>query len=223
MARAFDVPERIRHEIVAGVLPFGGRVTIDELASRYGVSHMPIREALRELRGEGLVIMEPNRGARIRPVDQKFVANVFETRSALEIMLSRRASDRFRQKDADDLERIEDELENEIARCNWDAVLTSNRRFHQLVNRVADNPDAAALVDRHWLLVAALWQRYGYGPERFAGVASDHRYLIKCFRNNDAEGSAVLMGAHVLKARQELLERMRMTAPASALEAVEVG
>ena len=217
MPRAFDVPERIRHEIVAGILPFGGRVTIDELASRYGVSHMPVREALRELRGEGLVIIEPNRGARIRPIDQKFVANLFETRSALEIMLSRRAADRFKPEEANGLERIEDELESEIARCNWDAVLVSNRRFHQLVNRVADNPDALALVDRHWLLIAALWQRYGYGPERFAGVASDHRYLIKCFRNNDAEGAAVLMGAHVLKARQELLERMRTAASAAAM------
>ncbi len=217
MPRIVDVPERIRHEIVAGILPFGGRVTIDELASRYGVSHMPVREALRELRGEGLVVIEPNRGARIRPIDQKFVANLFETRSALEIMLSRRAADRFKPEEANGLERIEDELESEIARCNWDAVLVSNRRFHQLVNRVADNPDALALVDRHWLLIAALWQRYGYGPERFAGVASDHRYLIKCFRNNDAEGAAVLMGAHVLKARQELLERMRTAASAAAM------
>jgi DNA-binding GntR family transcriptional regulator len=217
LPRIVDVPEQIRHEIVAGILPFGGRVTIDELASRYGVSHMPVREALRELRGEGLVVIEPNRGARIRPIDQKFVANLFETRSALEIMLSRRAADRFKPEEANGLERIEDELESEIARCNWDAVLVSNRRFHQLVNRVADNPDALALVDRHWLLIAALWQRYGYGPERFAGVASDHRYLIKCFRNNDAEGAAVLMGAHVLKARQELLERMRTAASAAAM------
>jgi DNA-binding GntR family transcriptional regulator len=216
LPRAFDVPERIRHEIVAGVLPFGGRVTIDELASRYGVSHMPIREALRELRGEGLVIIEPNRGARIRPIDRKFVSNLFETRSALEIMLSRRAADRFRLEDAAELEHIEDGLENEITRHEWEAVLASNRRFHQLVNRVADNPDAVSIVDRHWLLIAALWQRYGYGSERFAGVASDHRHLIKCLRNNDAEGAAVLMGAHVLKARQELLERMGSAAPAAA-------
>jgi DNA-binding GntR family transcriptional regulator len=213
------VPERIRHEIVAGVLPFGGRVTIDELASRYGVSHMPVREALRELRGEGLIVIEPNRGARIRSVDRKFVSNLFETRSALEIMLSRRAAERFRQEDADDLDRIEDGLENEIVREDWDAVLASNRRFHQLVNRIADNPDAVSLVDRHWLLIAALWQRYGYGSERFAGVASDHRHLIKCLRNNDAEGAAVLMGAHVLKARQELLERMGTAVPAAAMAA----
>jgi len=219
LPRVADVPERIRHEIVAGILPFGSRVTIDELASRYGVSHMPIREALRELRGEGLVIIEPNRGARIRPIDRKFVTNLFETRSALEIMLSRRAADRFRAEDAAELERIEEGLESEIARGDWQAVLASNRRFHQLVNRVADNPDAVSLVDRHWLLIAALWQRHGYGAERFAGVASDHRHLIKCLSSNDAEGASLIMGAHVLKARQELLERMGTAVPAAAMAA----
>jgi DNA-binding GntR family transcriptional regulator len=132
-------------------------------------------------------------------------------------MLSRRAADRFQATDAIELQRIEDDLENEVAREDWDAVLASNRRFHQLVNRVADNPDAVFLVDRHWLLIAALWQRYGYGSERFAGVASDHRHLIKCFCNNDAEGAAVLMGAHVLKARQELLDRMGTAVPAAAM------
>ena len=56
-----SIQQRIREDIVSGQLPFGARVTIDELATRYGVSHMPIREALRELHGEGLVMMEPNR------------------------------------------------------------------------------------------------------------------------------------------------------------------
>lgn len=219
MARVTDVPERIRHDIVAGILPFGGRVTIDELASRYRVSHMPIREALRELRGEGLIIIEPNRGARIRPVDRRFVANLFETRNALEIMLTRRAAARFGAAEVRELESIEEELEANAGREDWDGVLASNRRFHQLINRVADNPDAVALVDRHWLLIAALWQRYGYGPDRFSGVASDHRHLIKYLRTNDAEGAAVMMGAHVLKARQELLERMAESRPGTVDEA----
>ena len=213
MGRIADVPERIRHEIVAGILPFGSRVTIDELASRYRVSHMPIREALRELRGEGLVVIEPNRGARIRPVDCRFVSNLFETRSALEIMLTRRAAMRFHAAEASELDTIEQELEAHVGRQDWDGALAANRSFHQVINRAADNPDAVALVDRHWLLIAALWQRYGYGPERFSGVASDHRHLIRHLRSNDSEGAAILMGAHVLKARQELLERMSERQP----------
>src|SRR5688572_3131585 len=87
---AAPVRQQIVDDIVAGVLPFGSRVTIDSLAERYGSSHMPVREALRELHGEGLVLIERNRGARIRTVDRDFADCMFDTRGALEIMLTRR-------------------------------------------------------------------------------------------------------------------------------------
>jgi len=80
MARVPDIQQRIRDDILAGELAFGTRITTAELAQRYGVSQMPIREALRELRGEGLVTMEPNRGARVRAIDPDFVGNIFDIR-----------------------------------------------------------------------------------------------------------------------------------------------
>src|SRR5437764_1195259 len=89
-----NVGLRIRDDIVAGTLPLGSRITIDALALRYGVSHMPVREALRDLQGEGLVVIEPNRGARVRAIDARFVENIFEIRTALEVMMVRRAARR---------------------------------------------------------------------------------------------------------------------------------
>src|SRR6478735_7628995 len=94
MARISDIAKRLRADIIAGALPFGSRLRIDELASRYGVSHMPVREALRELHGEGLVIIEPNRGARVRSFHIGFVEDLFDLRSAIETMLARRACER---------------------------------------------------------------------------------------------------------------------------------
>ena len=91
-----DIGLRIRDDIVSGALRFGERITMDALSSRYGVSHMPVREALRELQGEGLVQIEPNRGARVRSIDSSFVENLFEIRTALEVMLVRRAADAAR-------------------------------------------------------------------------------------------------------------------------------
>ena len=72
MSRIPDIQRLLRDDIISGSLPFGSRLRIDELATRYGVSHMPIREALRELHGEGLVVIEPNRGARVRSIDLSF-------------------------------------------------------------------------------------------------------------------------------------------------------
>lgn len=213
-----DIGLRIRDDIVAGNLQFGARITIDALATRYGVSHMPVREALRELQGEGLVVIEPNRGARVRTIDARFVENLFEIRTALEVMMVRRAAQRSTPNDIAELRTLEDVLERHIASGDHAAVVAENRRFHQTINRIADNVDALPMVDRHWMLLAALWRNFGYGAARFAGVANDHRHLIAALEAHDQEAASMIMGAHATKAKLELLARVAQSvAPARKL------
>ena len=105
------IAQRIRTDIVAGVLPFGSRLTIDQLASRYETSHMPVREALRELVGEGIVVAEPNRGARVRTIDESFVSELMNVRAGIEGHLARRAAERATSQQIEQLWAIENELE----------------------------------------------------------------------------------------------------------------
>lgn len=215
-APAPDIRQRIRTDIVEGRLAFGARITIDELAARYGVSHMPVREALRDLQGESLVVIEPNRGARVRPVDGAFIVNLFEMRSAIEIMLMRQAAKHCTAADIATLTAIQDALEAHIDRQDHAAVVAENHRFHRAINRIPANPEAQQLLDRHWTLMAALWRHYGYGEARFNGVASDHRHLIRALAQNDAEAASVIMAAHVVKARQDLMDRVALHDQAAA-------
>jgi DNA-binding GntR family transcriptional regulator len=207
-----DINQRIREDIVAGELPFGARITIDALATRYGVSHMPVRGALRELQGEGLVVIEPNRGARVRTIDANFVENLFEIRTVLEVMMVRRAAQRCTPGDVAELQGIEAVLEKNVGAQDFAAAISDNRRFHQAINRIADNVDALPILDRHWLLLSALWRTHGYAENRFAGVSSDHRHLIAALAAHDQEAAAVLMGAHATKARLELVARIHAKA-----------
>jgi len=204
-----DIGLRIRDDIVSGALRFGERITIDALASRYGVSHMPVREALRELQGEGLVQIEPNRGARVRSIDSHFVENLFEIRTALEVMLVRRAAARCTRADIAALQQIEVTLEQHIGVGDHALVVAENRRFHQAINRCAANVDALPIVDKHWMLLAALWRHYGYGQDRFTGVANDHQSLLEALAAHDQEAAAMIMGAHATKAKLALLARIR--------------
>jgi DNA-binding GntR family transcriptional regulator len=216
MDRSGAIRNRILEDLVSGALAFGARITIDELAGRYGGSHMPVREALRQLAGEGIVEMEPGRGARVRRMDAGFVENLFTTRCALEVMLARGAALNANAALADRLDAIEAGLEAHIATGDFAAVLHANRHFHETLFRAAGNPQALALVDPHWVLLHALWRRVGYGKERFAGVASDHRHMIRAVRARDAEAVGILMGAHVIKAKYELLSRMDTAAKLAA-------
>lgn len=206
MARFPDIQHRIRDDILSGQLAFGVRITTADLAVRYGVSQMPIRMALRELRGEGLVTMEPNRGARVRSIDPEFIGNIFDIRNALEVLVVRRAARLRTTQHIAQLQSIEQTLEACVIDQDYAGALQANRRLHHLIGDIAANPDAQLLLDRHWLLLAGLWRENKYSPERYSGVINDHRHLIEAITDGDAEAAASLMQAHVLKAKQVLLK-----------------
>jgi DNA-binding GntR family transcriptional regulator len=202
-----DVEQSIRDDIVSGKLAFGTRLRIDEMAMRYGVSHMPVREALRVLHGEGLVIIEPNRGARVLTVHPGFIEDLFDMRTALETMLARRAAERRTEEHLAKLCRAEEDLEALIEKRDFASVAEANRRFHTAINDAAGNPGALVIVDRHWLLLSALLRRYGHGEERFQRVIDDHQHIIHSIERRDAAAAAALMGAHIEKAKNNLLRR----------------
>jgi DNA-binding GntR family transcriptional regulator len=213
-----EIAQLIRDDIVQGTLSFGARITINDLATRYGVSHMPVREALRELQGEGLVVIKPNHGAHVCTLDLDFIENLFELRSALEVMLARRAAQRCAAADVDELVQIENELEAYIEAQDYPNAIAKNHKFHQAINRIADNKAAIPIVDKHWTLLAALWRNYGYAAARFLGVANDHRHLIEALAANDQEAASMIMGSHVAKSKLQLLARVKQQSAALAVE-----
>ncbi len=208
MAQTQNVQQRMREDIVSGALPFGSRVTIADLSARYKVSHMPIREALRGLHGEGLLILETDRGASIKKVDRNFVMNIFDLRLSLEVLTIRGMVRRCSQEQLRRLEDIQARFEAAVASGDFAAALAANHDLHEAVAWMAQNQDAALMLGRHRLLVSALWRGYGYGPERFPGVIEDHRHILEAIRCRDVEGAAWLAGAHLVKARQALLSHM---------------
>jgi len=209
-----DIEQRLRNDIVSGELPFGARLRIEELALRYGVSHMPVREALRVLHGEGLVVIEPNRGARVRPLYRGFIEDIFDVRCAIERMLARRAAERRTPEHLAQLRDAAGRLEAYVDAGNVADVPHANRDFHAAINDAAGNPGALPIVDSHWLLLSALLKRYGYGDERFPRVIEEHQHLIAAIERRDAHSAELLMGAHIEKAKNNLLQRAAQAASA---------
>jgi DNA-binding GntR family transcriptional regulator len=174
---------------------------------------MPIREALRQLQGEGLVEQAPNRGARVRAVDLDFVRNLFDVRVAIEAMLTRRAAERIRRPQVEALEAAAGAFER-AADGALAALLDANRAFHGIINEVAANEEATAILRRNQQLLTALWLRHGYGRERIATAAVDHRQIVAALRAGDADSAACFAMAHAAKAKLDLLGRMADARPA---------
>jgi len=211
-----DLSGALRRAILYGDYPFGSRLKIDEIARRYGVSHMPVRKALVELQGERLVTAEPNRGASVRRIDVEFVGNSYDVVIPLEALLTRRAAARMTPGVLRRLARIEEQLEAAATALDHDEVVGMNARFHAVINTRGANPEAEAIVNRSQELLRAFRRAYGYDAARLPGVIADHRSLLRAFADGDVEGAAAVAAGHAAKARSDLIATIRTRNPASA-------
>ena len=202
-----DIQNLLRNDIVAGEFALGSRLFIDDLSARYGVSHMPVREALRILHGEGLVVIEPNRGAWVRPIYGGFIEDIFDMRCAIETMLARRAAIRRTDDHVRQLHDAAAKLEAAVAAGDYGIVPTFNRTFHAIINDAAGNPGALPIVDNHWLLVSVMLKRYGQSELRFQRVIDEHSHLIHAIEHRDSHSAAVFMSAHIEKSKINMMQR----------------
>ena len=208
MVKTTEIKSRLVADIARGAIGAGERLRIDDLSRRYGASHMPIRTALQELHGAGLLRQGPGRSMQLVTLDRAAIGSLFATRYAVESMLTRVASQRITRPGVAELEAIQQRLEDSVASGDDEGVLVANREFHTRLYAIAENHEANAIIERHWLLLQLLWAQVGFGAERYPGVINDHRHLLTALSSNDVEAAGVLMGAHVTKAKHELIGRL---------------
>jgi len=198
----------IRRDIVLGDLAPGSRLRVDELSKRYGTSHIPVREALLQLAGERLVRLEPHKGAVLRAVTPKFVADIHDTRAAIESLLIRRATEKITAAELEELERL---CEAHAAAATADssiALSQTNKAFHRHIAQVADNPEASYILDQGWDLVISLRHRFAQAPERIAETVHQHRGIVAAVRARDTDQAVRAVQEHCDSARDDLLARM---------------
>jgi DNA-binding GntR family transcriptional regulator len=205
---ATRVAAELRRRILAGELAPGQRLKIDELATLLDVSHMPVREALRELEGESVLEVFPHRGAVVRGVDERFVRNFYDIRAAVEGMLTERCAERI---DAEGLARLAHDVAAFEAADHDDAsaLVRANRALHDTINAAADNPEALRMLAQGRVLADALRLRFGYGTGRIDVIIADHQALLRAIRRRDAAKAADIARRHCLRARDDLVARMR--------------
>ncbi|MCB1834664.1 MAG: GntR family transcriptional regulator [Geminicoccaceae bacterium] len=210
-AQLFDRPgrvyEQIRDEIILGALEPDERLKIADLAARYGTSTNPVREALQQLRGEGIVVIEPNRGARVRPIDESFVRDITEIEILIEPALTRWFVTIVDDADIAKLEAVQDEIESlNFADLARHAALDT--RFHQIIYDRHYNRHAAVLWWRHREILRAISCRFPTALSRRDAVMKEHRELIGRIREQDADGAAAVVARHVEGSGRHIIAQM---------------
>jgi DNA-binding GntR family transcriptional regulator len=203
-----SVYELIREDIIAGRLKPNERLVAADLAQRHGTSTNPVREALQLLRGEGFVIFAQNRGARVRPIDQDFVRDIYEIGVLIEPALTRWFVGMATHEDIAELERIQALIEeNNFA----DPVRHSelDTAFHTVMYQRHYNRHAAELWWKHREVLRAVSRRFNFTLARRAAVMREHRELIGYVKAQDADKAAEVVARHVEGSGKHILEQMR--------------
>ncbi|AMO99643.1 bacterial regulatory s, gntR family protein [Collimonas arenae] len=188
------IAARLRDDINDGRWPDGAALRQDELATLYGVSRIPVREALNLLRDDGLVVIEPNRGAYVTRLRVADVEEIFDLRILLEADALVRAIPAHSRKTLVLIEAIQAQLELEDAKAAW---IQSDRAFHEALYAPSGRPQTLALISKLRTRV----ERYGLSKlrpgSRREGWASEHRQLLAAVTAGDAEEAVKVLTMHL--------------------------
>ena len=200
--------EMIREDIIEGRLEANERLIVADLAKRHGTSTNPVREALQLLRGEGFVIMAPNRGARVRPIDEDFIRDISEVTGLIEPFLVRWFVGMATDEDIVELERLQALIEENDFK---DTILHSeiDTAFHTVMYERHYNRHVAELWWKNREVLRAVTRRMDYTLARRAAVLRDHRELIQCIKAQDAERASETIARHVAGSGRHIVEQMR--------------
>jgi DNA-binding GntR family transcriptional regulator len=186
----------------------GDHLTIEMLTSRYNVSHMPIREALRQLEGEGILISLAHRGFRVEALSERYIRNMYDIRIGLESMLAHRASENATAEDIAALFEIHDRY-SVAARADDLVLVAINIEFHDRIHEMADNPEAVNLLNVRTRIVRTVAQSLdAYVGQDRRPVIEEHAAILEAMQARRVEDCGRAVFEHLTKARDRLLDRM---------------
>ena len=212
------VRDAIRADIARGTLASSARLKISELSARYGLSPAPIREALNQLAAEGWVVINPNRGAQVRAIDETFFREMNEIRVALESYTVGLCAAAATSSDVDRLEAIEDEYEATLAKLTPGsgggestrgveaaALVRINARLHAAIRALHPNRETEILINRYAGFFNTMRVAWGYGSRRPQQMAEEHRELLAAFRAKNPAAAEPICRRHIGHAMEDLL------------------
>lgn len=217
------VAERLRAAILEGRLHAGEWLRQERLAQEYGVSQMPVREALKELAAEGLVEHVPYRGVRVVAFSPEDVEDLYAHRAFLEGRAARAAAEAITASELAELRRLYDAMMERTAPELVAEYRVLNRTFHQLIAAASRRPYLIRSLAQIWSsFPSMLWGNFSTTaarslPERDASDPQEHAAILAALEHRDPDGAEYAARSHV-----EISGRQLASALARAVaEAVE--
>ncbi len=198
--------ENLRTAILEGNLKSGQRLMEVQLAEQLGVSRTPIREAIRKLELEGLVVMLPRKGAYVANMSFKDLIDVLEIRATLEGLAASLAAERRRDEDITEIERVAKEFEVSVREANIDNVLKKDVEFHEKIFLMANNKKLYQLITSLWEQVHRFRVTYVSNYEASLSLVDEHNRILEAIKSGDSELAKKYATEHIEIAEQFFME-----------------
>jgi DNA-binding GntR family transcriptional regulator len=203
---AEDVARIVRRRIFDGSYAAGTYVRLDQLAAGLGVSVTPVREALFELKAEGLLDQQPRRGFVVLPVTIRDITDVSDVQAHIGGELAARAAEMISDSQLAELNRIQSDLEGAYAVDDGERAVRLNHEFHRAINVAAESPKLAQLMS----------QITRYAPESVFPTIDGwpdrsnhhHRRLLDALARHDRDHARSAMSEHLAAGASPLIEHL---------------
>lgn len=198
--------ENLRTAILEGDLKAGQRLMEVQLAEQLGVSRTPIREAIRKLELEGLVVMIPRKGAYVANMSFKDLIDVLEIRATLEGLAASLAAERRNDEDVIKLEKVAKEFEEGVRNADIEIVLKKDVEFHENIFLMANNKKLYHLITSLWEQVHRFRVMYVSNNEASLSLVDEHKRILDAVKNGDCELAKKYATDHIELAEQFFME-----------------
>lgn len=187
----------LRQAILKGELKPGERLMEIQLAEKLGVSRTPIREAIRKLELEGLVLMIPRRGAEVAKISHKSLQDVLEVRRSLEELATDLACQRMTDKDMEALTKAEDNFRRAIETGDEMQIAEADEAYHDIIYNATGNKKLIQIINNLREQMYRYRLEYIKDEAQRGTLLTEHEKILEAIRIRDIIRAKALMKEHI--------------------------
>jgi DNA-binding GntR family transcriptional regulator len=201
-----EVVSRVRDMLLDGAIRPGARIAERELCEQLRVSRTPLREALKVLAAEGLVVLLPNRGARAAMPTSRSLQELFEVCEGLEALAGELACRRISDAQLAAIRALHDQMVAHYEADDMAQYFRCNRLIHEAIVRAADNAPLNALYDSIAARIRGVRYLAPMPKEHWAVAIKEHEGILNALERRDGQGLAHILRHHLRVKRKQVEE-----------------
>jgi DNA-binding GntR family transcriptional regulator len=177
----------LRNEIITGMIPSSTHLTIIDTAKRFGVSHMPVREAFQWLQGEGLLKILPHRGARVLSLNINYVRDIYELSAIIAGLLAQQSAVHLKPALLAKIDKIHNQFCTAAELKDQTKLLALNSSFHDNIYSFAKNSEAQKTYRLYVDLLRTLRLKFGFTQARIKEMVQEHTEILDALHSKNKD------------------------------------